>query len=211
MKSVFILALLASATAAQAQTPASAASAPASPASPAKKELVAKVIVMEQPLYENMARELIMRPIAQLGQAVGNQLQTMPQDKRDPAAKSIDADMHKFVDEAVPQLRDRAAQLAPTVMGPILEDKMTEDELKQLVTWLGSPAAKKYSQIGGEMQQALGQKLLSDASPMLTPKFQALEQRIRVTLGVVPPGDPSAASAPPAKAAAAPAKKASGK
>jgi hypothetical protein len=211
MKSVFILALLASVSAAQAQAPASAASAPVSTASPAKKELVAKVIAMEQPLYENMARELIMRPIAQLGQAVGNQLQTMPQDKRDPAAKSIDADMHKFVDEAVPQLRDRAAQLAPSVMGPFLEEKMTEDELKQLVTWLGSPAAKKYSQIGGEMQQALGQKLLTEASPMLTPKFQALEQRIRVTLGVVPPADASAASAPPPKAAAAPAKKASGK
>lgn len=87
---------------------------------------------------------------------------------------------------------------------------MSEDELKQLVTWLDSPTAKKYQQLGGELQQAMGQKLLAEASPLLLPKLQALEQKVRTALGVPPPGAAAGASAPPAKASA-PAKKASGK
>lgn len=197
MKSIFVLALLAGATLTHAQT----ASAPAAaPVSAAKKELVAKVIALQAPILEAMTREVIMRPVAQMGQAAGQALQNVPQDKRESAARTIDADIRKFVEEAVPLLRERANKVAPTTLGPILEEKMTEDELKQLVTWLDSGAAKKYQQIGGELQQAMSQKLLAEAAPLLTPKLQALEQKVRVTLGVPPPGG-AASSATPAKAA----------
>ena len=129
-------------------------------------------------------------------------------DKREAAGKSIDADIRKYVDESLPVLRERAVKLAPSTAGAILEEKMSEDELKQLVAWLESPAAKKYQQIGGEMQQTMGQKLVTEAGPLLTPKLQALEQKVRVTLGLPAPGA-AGASAPPAKAA--PAKKAASK
>jgi hypothetical protein len=212
MKSIYLVALLAGATIAHAQTtaPAAASAASSPPVSAAKKELIAKALVLQQPIFEGMAREIVMRPIAQMGQAAGGALQNIPQEKREAAAKSIDADMRKFIDESVPLLRDRAIKLAPSTVGPLLEEKMSEDELKQLVTWLDSPTAKKYQQLGGELQQAMGQKLLAEASPLLLPKLQALEQKVRVALGVPPPGAPASASAPPAKASA-PAKKASSK
>ena len=206
MKSIFVLALLAGATLAHAQT----TSTPAAPVSAAKKELVAKAITLQAPILEAMAREVIMRPVAQMGQAAGQVLQSMPQDKRENAAKTIDADIRKFVDEAVPLLRDRANKVAPATLGPILEEKMSEDELKQLVTWLDSGAAKKYQQIGADLQQAMSQKLLAEASPLLTPKLQALEQKVRVTLGVPPPGG-TEGGATPAKPAAKPASKAASK
>ena len=210
MKSIFVLALLAGATLTHAQT----ASAPAAaPVSAAKKELVAKAIALQAPILEAMAREVIMRPVMQMGQAAGQALQNVPQDKRESAAKTIDADIRKFVDEAVPLLRERANKVAPATLGPILEEKMSEEELKQLVTWLDSGAAKKYQQIGGDLQQAMQQKLLAEASPLLTPKLQALEQKVRVTLGVPPPGAAASGAAPaaPAKPAAKPASKAASK
>jgi hypothetical protein len=211
MKSLYLLALLAGATIAHAQTtaPAAASAASSPPVSAAKKELIAKALVLQQPIYEGMAREIVMRPIAQMGQAAGGALQNIPQEKREAAAKSIDADMRKFIDESVPLLRDRAIKLAPSTVGPLLEEKMSEDELKQLVTWLDSPTAKKYQQLGGDLQQAMGQKLLAEASPLLLPKLQALEQKVRTALGVPPPGAAASAGSAPAKAAA-PAKKASG-
>jgi len=205
MKSIFVMALLVSATLAHAQTASSPA---AAPVSAAKKELVAKAIALQAPILEAMAREVIMRPVVQLGQAAGQALQNVPQDKRESAAKTIDADIRKFVDEAVPVLRERANKIAPTTLGPILEEKMSEDELKQLVTWLDSGAAKKYQQIGGELQQAMQQKLLAEANPLLTPKLQALEQKVRVTLGVPPPGG-AEGTAPAKPAAKAPSKAAS--
>ena len=205
MKFVFTLALLAGATLAHAQGAAPAASTP--PASPAKKELVAKALALQQPIFESMAREVVMRPALQMGQAAGNALQNVPQDKREAMGKSIDADIRKYVDDSYPLLRDRAVKIAPATVGPLLEERMSEDELKQLVTWLDSAAAKKYQAMGGELQQAMGQKLVAEAGPMLTPKIQALEQKIRAELGM-PAADNAAAPAPaPAPKAATPAKK----
>jgi hypothetical protein len=219
MKRTLATALLVSAALAHAQGPASvaAASAPAIPSSPAKKQLVAKVIALEQPMYEGIARDIVMRPAVQLGQAAAGALQGVPADKREAMGRSIDVDIRKFIDDSIPQLRDRAVSLAPATLGPILEEKMSEDELKQLAAWLDSPVAKKYEQIGGPMQQALGQKLITEAGPLLSPKLQALETKVRGTLGLPPPGAaggapgsaPGAASAPPAKAT--PPKKAASK
>lgn len=215
MKFAFTLALLAGATLAHAQGASSppAPAAPATPSSPAKKELVAKALSLQQPIFEGMAREIVMRPAMQMGQAAGSALQNVPQDKREAMGKTIDADIRKYVDDSYPLLRDRAVKLAPTTLGPILEEKMSEDELKQLVTWLDSGAAKKYQQIGGDMQQALGQKLIAEAGPLLTPKVQALEQKVRGDLGM-PPADgaaPAGAAPAPAAKSATPPKKAASK
>lgn len=195
MKRLIATALLASAAIVHAQTAASA------PASPAKKELVARALVLQQPIFESIARDIVMRPAIQIGQAADNALQGVARDKREAMSKSIDADIRHYIDESVPQLRDRAVKLAPGTLGPILEEKMSEDELKQLVAWLESPAAKKYQQVGGELQQAMGQKLIAEAGPLLTPKLQTLETKVRTTLGI-PATGATGASAPPAKAAA---------
>jgi hypothetical protein len=199
MQRLFATALLASAAIAHAQTTPAASSAPAAPVSAAKKELVAKVLTLQQPVYENMAREIVMRPAVQLGQQAGRALQNVPPDKREATGKGIDADIRKFIDESTPLLRDRAIKAAPTTVGPILEEKMSEDELKQLIAWLDSAAAKKYQQLGGEMQQAMVQKLMSEAGPLLTPKLQALETKVAGSLGI-PPAAPAGSA--PAKASA---------
>jgi len=207
MNRILAAALLAGASLAHAQT-ASAPAAAASPSSLAKKELVAKVLTLQQPVYENIARDVVMRPALQLGQAAGNALQDAPADKREAMAKSIDADIRKYIDESVPLLRERAIKLAPATVGAMLEERMSEDELKQLVAWLESGAAKKYQAMGGELQQAMGQKLVAEAGPLLTPKIEALDKKVRVTLGI-PAAGAAPASGAPAKAAAAPKKAAS--
>lgn len=208
MNRILAVALLAGASLAHAQS--ASAPAAASPSSPAKKELVAKVLVLQQPIYENLAREVVMRPAVQLGQAAGSVLQDVPAEKRDAMAKSIDADIRKYIDESVPLLRDRAVKMAPATVGPLLEEKMSEDELKQLVAWLDSGAAKKYQALGGELQQAMGQKLVAEANPLLTPRLDALDKKVRATLGLPPPptATPASAAAP---AKAAPPKKAASK
>lgn len=206
MKRTLVLALLASATLAQAQT----ASAPApAPVSAAKKELVQKVLLLQQPAIENMARNLVEQPAGQMLQAAGRALQQqVPPEKREAVGKGIEADVKKYVDESYPSIRDRAVRIAPTTIGAVLEEKFTDDELKQLIAWLESSVNKKYLQLGPEMQNGFMQKLVGEARPVLDPKLQALETKVRTSLGV--PAEPSAATgAAPAKAAA-PARKASG-
>jgi len=209
MKYVYAAALLAGATLAHAQPASAPAAAASAPVSAAKKELAAKAVALQQPFFDSIAGEILMGPVMRLGQAARNSLQSLPPEKRDSAIKSIDADIRKFLDESMPLMRERAAKIAPTTVGPLLEERMSEDELRQLNTWLSSPAAKKYQQLGGEVQQALAQKLAADAGPLLTPKLQALEQKVRVTLGVPAPDAPASGAKPPAAAAKPPAKPAS--
>jgi hypothetical protein len=204
MKRLLVTALLASAAMAHAQTAASAAA-----TSPAKKELVQRLLVLQQPGIEGMARNLVEQPALRMMQGAGQALQQVAPDKREAAGKAIEADIKKYVDDATPIVRDRAIKLAPSTIGAVLEEKFTEDELKQLIAWLESPVNKKYAQLGPEMQSSFTQKLVADARPMIEPRLQALDGKVRASLGV-----PAAAAAPasaPAPAKATAPKKAASK
>ena len=178
--------------------------------SPAKKELVQKLLTLQQPGIEGAARNIVERPAAVMLQQAGQVLQTqVPADKREAVGKSIEADAKKYVEETYPAVRDRAVKLAPTTLGATLEEKFTEEELKQLIAWFESPVNKKFQQISGEMQSNFMQKLVAEARPLLEPKLQALEQKVRASLGAPAAGAPAEGAAAPKAAAKPPAKAAS--
>src|SRR5262249_26880550 len=114
-------------------------------------------------------------------------------------------------DDAVPMVQKRAVALAPTTVGAMLEERFTEDELKQIATMLEAPAFQKFQRMGDDMQKVLGEKLIADTRPTVEPKVRALKQNIATRLGVTPGAAPGAsggaAGAKGAASKAAPAKK----
>jgi len=60
----------------------------------------------------------------------------------------------------------------------LLESRFTEDELKQLVAILESPVNKKFQQMGGDMQRAIGERLVAETRDSVEPKVRALEQSV---------------------------------
>lgn len=191
MKRLVIVALLVVATGVQAQV------------APTKKELVAKVLLLQQPAIEQAAQALAERPAAQLMQQAGLALQSrVAEDKREATAKEIQADVKKYVDEVVPLVRERAVKLAPATIGTLLEEKFSEDELKQLIAIIESPVNRKFLQLGGEMQKALLDKLVAETQGAVEPKVKALELSIGKRLGLpAPAAAASKTSKAPAKAA----------
>lgn len=194
------LSLLLATGAAFAQTAAPAA-APAAPsataaATPAKKELVARLLKLQQPGIEALARQLAEQPATQLLNQAGMAMQTrVAPEKREAMAKEIGADVKKFADEAVPLVRDRAIKLAPTTVGKLLEEKFSEDELKQIIASLESPVYAKYMQLSGEMQKSLIEKLVAETRPTIEPKLKALEASIGKRLNAAPAAAKPAAPA----------------
>lgn len=173
-----------------------------------KKELVQKLLLLQQPGLESMARELASRPAMQLMQAANNVLQTqVAPEKREAMSKSIEADLKQYVDEATPVIRDRAIKLAPSTYGASLEEKFSDDELKQLIAWFESPVNRKFQQLGPEMQNGFLQKLVAETAPVLDPKLQAIQQKLRASLGLPPAAAASAAKPAAAKPASKPASK----
>jgi hypothetical protein len=178
--------------------------------SPAKKELVQKILLLQQPEIESVARSIVERPAAQMMQEAGLAMQRqVPPDKREAMGKAIEAEVKKYIDEAYPLVRERAIRLAPSTLGAALEEKLNEDELKQLLGWLESPVNKKFQQLA-PARNAFVQKVLAESIAAVDPKVGALDARIRVILGV-PPANQGAAASGPAIRPAAPAARASGR
>lgn len=192
-KSILIIALaLAGTTAVQAQS------------TPAKKELAGRILKLQQPSIEAMARALVEQPALELlNNAAGAMPNRVAKDKQEAVAKEIQGDVDKYLAETVPMVQARAVKLGPTSIGTLLEEKLTEDELKQVVAILESPAFAKFQRLGTDMQKVLVDKVVTDTRPTVEPKVRALEQTVAKRLGVT--------TAPPAAGAAsrAPAKPAS--
>jgi hypothetical protein len=176
MKKLIVVAMLAAAGAAYAQS------------SPAKKELVAKVLLLQQPAIELVARAMAEQPAQVLMQRAGPLLQQrIPPDKRQAVARDIQADLKKYVDEAVPVVRDRAVALAPSTIGVLLDERFTEDELKQLIAIIESPVNRKFQALGPEMQKDLTEKLVAETKPVIEAKVRALDRAVAGRLGIQPP------------------------
>jgi hypothetical protein len=193
-KSLLILAIAAACTSVQAQS------------TPAKKELVARILKVQQPGIENMARALVQEPLVPLLERAGAALQQrVPPEKREAVGKEIQADARKFADETSALVRDRATKLAPGTVGPMLEEKFTEDELKQVIAMLESPVLAKFNAAGGEMQRALIDKVVADTRGIVEPRFRTLEESIAKRLGL--PAGPAADGKAPAAGSKPPARK----
>jgi hypothetical protein len=163
-----------------------------------KKELVQKVIALQTPAVESLGRTVATQTSGQVLQAVAGGLQRVPADKREATAKAAREEVQKFYNEIEPVLRTQAVKLAPSALGPKLEERLTEEELKQVIVWLESSAAKKFAELGPEMQKGLGDMLVADTRPVIEPKLKALEQTLMKQMGI----NPAAASAPAARASA---------
>lgn len=204
MLTTAVVVLLATTGLAQAQTAVNSA---------AKNELVTKILQLQRPAIEGIATVLAQQPAQQMMQGASVALQSrVAPDKREAVAKEIQADLKKYSDEVVPLLRERAVKMAPTTIGTLLEEKFTEDELRQLIAIMESPVNKKFSQMNGELQKSLGEKLVAETRSIVEPKVKALDATIGKRLGMTPPPAPGPGPGAGGNSAApAPAKPASTK
>jgi hypothetical protein len=186
---------------------AAAQNTPPAPSSPAKKELVARILKAQQPGIEGMARRLVEQPAMELLGSAGNALPNrVPKERQEAVGKEIQADVQKYMSDMVPVVQARAVKLAPATIGTLLEERFTEDELKQVLAMLESPVFAKYQRMGEEMQRSLAEKLIPDMRPTVEPRIHVLEETVGKRLGITAPAasgnaGPKAAAAKPAKPA----------
>jgi len=181
---LFTLALLFAASATFAQTP-------------AKRELAARILKIQEPSIEAMAQQIAEQPLAIMMGGVSQVLATrIPPDKREALGTELQNDVKRYITEAVPLVRDRAVKLGPGTIGALLEERFSEEELRQLVTLMESPAYAKFQQLGGDMQRMLLTKLVAEVRPVLEPKVKALELTMARRLGIAPPAGAQAPARP---------------
>jgi hypothetical protein len=205
VKSLLGMALLAGASLAGAQGQAI----PGAPPSAAKKELVQRLLTLQQPSIENVGRDLAERPARQLAADAEQALMTrVPAEKREAAAKQIQELLRQYGEESLAVVRDRTSKINQANLAPMVDEKFSEEELRQLLASLESPVFKKYQQNQPAMVSTYAQTLVKELESALTPKLQTLEQSVVAALGITPTAtNQPKAAAKPAAAASKPAKK----
>lgn len=162
-------------------------------AAQSKAELVAKAVALQQPAIETMARGMVEQQALQILQQVGNVVrQRAPADKREVLFKEMQGDVRKFVEDTVPLLRSTAVRLAPSTIGAVLDEKMNEEELRELIRIMESPVNRKFLALAPEMQRSLVEKMAAESKSSVDARLQALNQALNKR--IAPYG--GAASAP---------------
>ncbi len=81
--------------------------------SPAKQELIARILKLQQPGIEAMARGLAEQPAAIILDGMSGALSTrVAPEKREAVAREVQAEVKKYTDQAVPPKRPATAASA---------------------------------------------------------------------------------------------------
>jgi cobalamin biosynthesis protein CobT len=110
-------------------------------------------------------------------------------------------------------VRASTIKMSQGAISTAIDEKFTEDELKQLVVMLDSPVLKKYQTVLPDLSKSLVEQVVADARPQVDPKLQAAQDAIRKILDKATDGKLSQAAAQQqaAQQGAAPAAKGKGK
>ncbi|MDD5030636.1 MAG: hypothetical protein PHH58_14250 [Rhodoferax sp.] len=197
MKKFAVLVLVVAGAWAQAQAQAPTQATAPTPSSPAKKQLVARLLTLQQKAIEQVAQAIVERPALQMMQQASVALQTrVAPDKREAIAKKIQEDINQYAADVGPLAREQAVKLGPSTIGALLDEKFTEAELKELIGIMESPVNHKFAQMAPDFQKALGDQVVAQSKASVEPKVKALEQAIvkHLDLPVVPPAKPASQS-----------------
>jgi hypothetical protein len=160
---------------------AGAAFAQQAPSSPEKDKLVQHALQLWH--AEDTAVVMVQRPAVDAMQQARIALQgRVSAPKQEATLKDIATDVQKYVDEATPIVRDNATKLKAQVIGPLLAQNFSEDELKQLISILESPVKKKFEQLVPQMERAYGEKIAESSRAQIDPKLQAMTQSVGLKL-----------------------------
>lgn len=185
--STLLAALALAAGNAVAATPAATPAAAAAPVAavaipPAKQALIDKILKLCN--LDSIGQTMLQMPVSDAVQQARAVLQGRASaEKRDAAMSDIVNEAQKFMDETGPMTRASADKLIPTTVAPLLAERFSEDELRQLVALLEeSPLKKKFETMLPEMKKNLGEKMAADVGPVVNPKLQDLKERIGLRL-----------------------------
>jgi hypothetical protein len=148
---------------------------------PAKQALVQRVL--DKMGLESVGLQMLQTPVADMLRQSRVVVQSrVPADRQDALMKDITAEATKFVEQEAPALRTSTHAIVQTSVAPLLAQKFSEDELKQLAGILESPVLAKFETIVPEMKRAVGENVARAQGAQIQPKMTELQNRVGLKL-----------------------------
>jgi uncharacterized protein len=180
-----------------------------------KRDLAVRIIAAQEGAEMNRMLEQIAASAAQ--QLVGKwnpALGSMPADKRQKAAASLDAELKKFNDDALKLITTQAVKVRGDALASSYAEKFSEEELKQLLALMEAPAFKKYQTLAPELGNVYLKGIVDGTRNAVESRGKAFDTAAAKIVGAPPAAsnpapttNPSPATSPSPASSGAPAKK----
>lgn len=149
--------------------------------SPAKQALVQRVL--DKMGLESVGLQMLQAPVADMLRQSRVVVQSrVPADRQDATMKDITAEATQFVEQESPGLRTSTRAIVQSSVAPLLAQKFSEEELKQLAGILESPVLAKFESVVPEMKKAVGDNVAKANAAQIQPKMTALQNRVGLKL-----------------------------
>ena len=145
---------------------------------PEKQKLIDRILAKVHP--ENAILQAAQRPAVDAMQKsyVAMQTSHVPKERIDKTMKEIGADVQKYVDTTTPIVTASAKKFTNQVVGPILAQNMSADELRTVAAYLESPAREKFDKLVPQLESAVAQKVQPDVAAQMDKEIHALEEAV---------------------------------
>jgi hypothetical protein len=149
--------------------------------SPEKQALVQRVLA-KMPM-ENVGLAMLQKPIAEAVVQARAVLQgRVAPDKQEAVLKEINLEAEKVFNEEAPLVRASTRAAVDSAVAPLLAQRFTDDELKQLAAILESPVKAKFEALAPEIHKTLGQSVAKANQAQVNARLTELQNKIGLRL-----------------------------
>lgn len=148
-----------------------------------KQALVQRVL--DKMALDAVGMQMMQAPVADmLRQAKVVVSSRVPAERQDATMKDITGDANQFMAEEGPVLLKSTHAIVEQDVAPVLAQKFSVDELKQLAAILESPVLAKFEAAVPELKRTVGENLAKANAARIQPKMTALQNKVGERLRV---------------------------
>jgi hypothetical protein len=153
----------------------------ASAVPPEKQALVNRVLA--KMALDSVGMQMLQAPVAEmLRQSRVVVTSRVPAEKQEAVMKDLTMEAAKFVEQEAPPLRASTQSVVQSSVAPLLAQKFSVEELKQLADVLESPVLAKFESLVPEMKRAVGDNVAKANAAQIQPKMTELQNRVGLRL-----------------------------
>jgi len=144
-----------------------AISTPASAQNDAKRALAVKLAQLQVKsdggaIAEQLTASAVQPLLASWSQRLD---ETVPPARQKEVRDKLDVELKKFADNTQKSIEAQVAKSGEAAMVPVFMEKLTEDELKTIITYLESPVSAKFLALGPDATNAWAKRVVDATKP----------------------------------------------
>jgi uncharacterized protein len=154
----------------------------ATPAVSPEKLALAKRVAAKMPM-ENVGLGMLQKPVMEAVRQARAVIEgRVPAEKQKAAMEDVANEANHFLEAESPLVKASTRSVVDNSVVPLLAQRFSEDELKQLITILESPVKAKFEAMAPEIEKTLGEGVAKANQAQINPKLTELQNKIGLRL-----------------------------